>query len=409
MKKYIILAIILIVFIGTFAGWFFLKREKISYRTIAIDRGDIIVQISATGTVNPVTTIQVGSQVSGTITKRYVDYDSKVKKGQVIAELDPALFQAQVDQARGSYLSAQATLHKSSVTLADAKRTLARNNQLLKQGVIAQSDFDASQTTYETAEASVKAAQAGLVQSKGALVHAETNRKNAVIRSPVTGVVISRNVDVGQTVAASFQTPTLFTIAQDLTKMQIETSVDEADISKAKIGQRASFTVDAYPDRQFSGTVTQIRSAPVTVQNVVTYIVIIQVDNTGLFLKPGMTANVSVETARRDGVMRVPAAAVRFRPKDTAATPRQGKKGMGGQGKGGAEKVKMAGRQQTVYLLENNQPKATSFQSGIADSQFIEILESKGLQEGTPVIVEMVDSKKKKNNAGMNPHMGPRM
>lgn len=405
MKKYMIIGAVLAVAAVLIAFFFFRGGKKPVYRTLRLDRGDVVAQISATGTVNPVTTVQVGSQVSGTITKRYVDFDSRVRKGQIIAELDPALFQAQVEQARGNYLSAQASLHKAQVAYADAKRTRDRNQQLLKQGVVAQSDFDAAQTAYDSAEAGVRVASAGVVQMKGVLSQAETNRKNAVIRSPVTGVVISRNIDVGQTVAASFQTPTLFTIAEDLTKMQIETSVDEADISKARLGQRTSFTVDAYPDRQFAGTVTQIRSAPVTVQNVVTYIVVVLVDNKELLLKPGMTANVSIETGRRERVVRMPAAAVRFRPK--ADGVRSPKSKMGAGTVGGGRPVQAA--VQTVYILDAGKPKAVTFSAGLSDSRYIEVLEGSAVSEGSEVVIEAVDATKGKKDSSMTPPMGPRM
>jgi len=404
MKKYIIIAIILIGAIAAGVWFFFGRAPKVSYKTVPLEKGSVVAAISATGTVNPVTTVQVGSQVSGTIQKLLVDYNSRVKKGQVIAEIDPALFLAQVEQARGNFLNAQASLQKAKVVLADAKRTLERNRQLITQGIVAQSDFDASQTAYDSALAGIKSAEAGVTQYRGTLMQAETNLKNSVIRSPVDGIVISRSIDVGQTVAASFQTPTLFSIAQDLTKMQIETSVDEADISRARLDQAASFTVDAYPDRSFKGRVTQIRSAPITVQNVVTYIVVVQVDNKDLHLKPGMTANVSIETGRRDGVLKLPAAALRFRPK----TDMDKKSAKTGQRPAGSGKGKSGGAQQKVYLLKEDKPVAVAVTTGLGDASFIELVEG-GLKEGDQVIVEQLDkSKSKKNGTSGSPHMGPR-
>lgn len=401
MKKLIIIGILLVV--AAVSTWFLLKRpSKISYKTAKVEKGSIVSVISATGTVNPVTTIQVGSQVSGTIQKRYVDYDSKVQKGQVIAELDPSLFLAQVEQARGNHQNSQATLQKARVTLADAKRTLERNKQLIAQGIVAQSDFDAAQTAYDAALAGISAAEAGVMQTRGSLMLAETNLKNSVIRSPVDGVVISRSVDVGQTVAASFQTPTLFTIAQDLTKMQIETSVDEADISQARLGQPVSFSVDAYPNRTFKGEVTQIRSAPITVQNVVTYVVVVQVDNHELKLKPGMTANVSIETGRRDEVLKIPSAALRFRPK--IADEAKSSKPQGGGQKGAGAHGKPGGQQ--VYLLKEGAPLAVPIKTGLTDTSFAELVEGE-LQAGDEVIVEQVDGSKKKKS-GMGSPMGPR-
>ncbi|MDK9716346.1 MAG: efflux RND transporter periplasmic adaptor subunit [Trichlorobacter sp.] len=404
MKKYIIIATLLI--LAIVAGiWIFVGRSaKVSYKTVPLEKGSVVAAISATGTVNPVTTVQVGSQVSGTIQKLLVDYNSRVKKGQIIAEIDPALFLAQVEQARGNFLNAQAGLQKARVVLADAKRTLERNRQLISQGIVAQSDFDASQTAYDSALAGIKSAEAGVTQYRGTLMQAETNLKNSVIRSPVDGVVISRSIDVGQTVAASFQTPTLFSIAQDLTKMQIETSVDEADISRARLDQTATFTVDAYPDRSFKGRVTQIRSAPITVQNVVTYIVVVQVDNKDLHLKPGMTANVSIETGRRDGVLKLPAAALRFRPKTDADK----KSAKAGQRPAGSGKGKPGGAQQKVYLLKDDKPVAVAVTTGLGDASFIELVEG-GLQEGDQVIVEQLDKTKKKASGMGGSPMGPRM
>ncbi len=403
MKKYIVIAATLIIAIATAVWFFFGRAPKVSYKTVPLEKGSVVAAISATGTVNPVTTVQVGSQVSGTIQKLLVDYNSRVKKGQVIAEIDPALFLAQVEQARGNFLNAQAALQKAKVTLADAKRTLERNRQLIAQGIVAQSDFDASQTAYDAALAGIKSAEAGVTQYRGTLMQAETNLKNSVIRSPVDGVVISRSIDVGQTVAASFQTPTLFSIAQDLTKMQIETSVDEADISRARLDQTATFTVDAYPDRNFKGRVTQIRSAPITVQNVVTYIVVVQVDNKELQLKPGMTANVSIETGRRDGVLKLPSAALRFRPKSNADK----KAAKTGQKPAGAGKEKPGGRQQKVYLLKEDKPVAVAVTTGLGDASFVELVEG-GLKEGDQVVVEQIDTSKKKAAGSSSSPMGPR-
>ncbi len=397
MKKLVISSIVGLIVVIASLLWLWLGRSPaVSYRFAKLERGTIVSTISATGTVNAVTTVSVGSQVSGTIQKLYVDYNSRVKRGQIIAEIDPALFVAQVEQARGNWQNAQAGLQKARVTLADTKRTLERNRQLLAQGIVAQSDFDTAQTAYEAAQAGIRSAEAGLTQTKGALLQAETNLKNSVIRSPVDGVVISRSIDVGQTVAASFQTPTLFSIAQDLTKMQIETSVDESDISRARLGQPVSFTVDAYPDRKFSGTVTQIRNAPITVQNVVTYVVVVQVDNRNLLLKPGMTANVSIETGRREGVLKLPSSALRFKPrgsgnKETAAAALS-------RGKGD-------GPWQQVYILKQGKPVAVPVQTGMSDTANTEITSS-SLPEGTQVIIEQFEPNKKKNPGG--PPMGPR-
>lgn len=399
MKKIIIIIILLLLVVGLSIGYFKGRSPQITYKTLPLEKGSVVATISATGTVNPVVTVEVGSQVSGTIQKLYVDYNSTVKQDQIIAELDPALFQAQVEQARGNFLNAQASLQKAQVTLADARRTLERNKQLISEGIVSQSDFDAAQTAYDAAQAGIKAAEASVIQYRGSLMLAETNLKNSVIRSPVDGIVISRDVDVGQTVAASFQTPTLFTIARDLTRMQIETSVDEADISRAAVDQDVTFTVDAYSERNFKGKVTQVRSAPITEQNVVTYVVVVQVDNQDLSLKPGMTANVSIETGRRDDVLKLPAAALRFRP--TVETGQQ--PAMSGAGKG-----KSGQYQQKVYILKDNKPVQVPVSTGLADS-FAYELTSGDLKEDDQVIVEQIEKGKKKSGGmgGRSP-MGPR-
>ncbi|HTG01107.1 MAG TPA: efflux RND transporter periplasmic adaptor subunit, partial [Nitrospirota bacterium] len=231
------------------------KSDEPSFRTELVTVGDIQATVTATGTVNAVTTVQVGTQVSGTIKTLYVDFNSRVKKGQIIAQIDPATFEAQVQQAKANLLAAQANLDKSNSALVDAKRTLDRNRELIAKNLIPQSDVDTSETNYESAKAQVSSAKAQIEQAKASLDFAQQNLDYTRIVSPVDGVVISRNVDVGQTVAASFQTPTLFTIAQDLTKMQIDTNVAESDIGSIKLGQEVEFTVDAYPDTTFKGKV----------------------------------------------------------------------------------------------------------------------------------------------------------
>jgi HlyD family secretion protein len=398
MKKYlIILAIVLLVV--AVAGFVFFKRKpEVSYKTARVERGTIASTVSATGNLSAVITVQVGTQVSGTIQKLYVDYNSRVRKGQPIAEIDPALFRASVAQAQGNYLNAQANVMKARATLVDAERTLKRNKQLLSDGIISQADYDTADTACQSARAGLKAAQGSVAQTSGALMQARTNLNYSIIRSPVDGIVISRAVDVGQTVAASFQTPTLFTIAQDLTKMQIEVSVDEADISRIKLDQKASFTVDSYPEQSFRGRVVQIRSAPVITQNVVTYVVVVNVDNSDLKLKPGMTANVSIEVARRDICLRLPLAALRFRPKgvvgqEKAKRPEAGSKAI----------RKEKGQQ--VYLLREDKPVAVPIRTGIADTASTEVVDG-ALKAGDEVIVEQLGGDSKKKAAG--PHMGPR-
>ena len=312
MKKYIPLTTTVLCCAGIAAFIYFGRPPEIMYKTAVIERGSIISTVSATGNLSAVTTVQVGTQVSGTIQKLYVDYNSRVKKGQPIAEIDPSLFRAAVEQALGNHRAAEANLQKARVARIDAERTLTRNRKLLADGIISQGDFDTTETASLSAKAVVTAAEGTLSQTRGALMQSRTNLNYSIIRSPVDGVVISRAVDMGQTVAASFQTPTLFTIAQDLTRMRIEVSVDEADISRVQQNQNVTFSVDSYPELSFRGKVVQIRNAPVITQNVVTYVVVVNVNNSDMKLKPGMTANVSVEVAKKEGGAQAAAGRIAF-------------------------------------------------------------------------------------------------
>lgn len=397
MKKVAIIAAVLVLAV---AGGFYVfatREPERTYKTAPAERGDIVATVSATGNLSAVTTVQVGTQVSGTIQGLFVDFNSPVKKGEIIAQIDPALFNAEVEQTRGNFLAAQANLVKARATAADAKRTMERNRQLVKDGVVSQGDFDTAETRYDESIAAVRAAEATVVQTRGARARAETNLKNATIRSPVDGVVISRSVDVGQTVAASFQTPTLFTIAQDLTQMQIETSVDEADISRVRVGQPVTFTVDAYPDTPFKARVAQVRNAPVVTQNVVTYVVVITVANPDLKLKPGMTANVAIEVGRKDNVLKVPKAALRYKPrsdKEESDVPRA-------MGRPGGMKGKSDGSQQVFVLSAEKKPVPVTIATGLGNDSHVEVL-SGGLKEGDKVIVQesTPDDKKKKSGGG---------
>jgi HlyD family secretion protein len=380
MKKILIIGGIIIV--GAIAVFILFrgKGNEPNFRTEKVVRGDVEMAVTATGTVNPVTTVLVGTQVSGTIKNIYVDFNSPVRKGQLIARIDPALFEAQVNQAKANLLSAKANLEKAEATSVDAKRTMDRNKELLAKDLIAQSDFDTAETNYETAKASVSAAKSQVAQSQAALSSAETNLYYTKIVSPVSGIVVSRNVDVGQTVAASFQTPTLFSIAQDLTKMQIDTNVDEADIGNVKVGQDVEFTVDAYPDITFKGKVWQVRNAPITVQNVVTYDVVVQVENPELKLKPGMTANVSIIVSIKKDVLKIPNAALRFKP---------------------AEKVKAGAQQKGVgiWILEQGKPKRIPISIGISDGNYTELV-SGNIKEGQELIVESLTTAKSQRSSG---------
>lgn len=389
------------VMIGSGAYSLYGKTPESIFRMAKVERGNIVVNVSATGTVGAVTTVSVGTQVSGTIQKLFVDYNSKVSKGQVIACIDPAIFNAQVEQSRGNLFAAEANLQKAKVTAADALRTLDRNRRIFADGIISQSEFDAAQTASDMAQAGVQAAKANVTQMRGALNQARTNLDNATIRSPVDGVVISRSVDVGQTVAASLQTPTLFTIAQDLTRMQIETSVDESDISRVRTGQPVTFTVDAYPGARFAGVVTQVRNAPVTVSNVVTYVVVVGVNNRDLRLKPGMTANVSIETMRRERVLMVPAAALRFSPEDAAG---KGTQSMGRQ----TNQDKNRQSADKVYVLgPDMKPRQLAVTAGIANDSFVEMVAG-GLKKNDTVIVGVEGDAKKAVTGAAGGPMGPR-
>lgn len=411
MKKILLIAALALIVAGIAAFAYFKRTPEITYKTAKIERGAIVSTVSATGNLSAVITVQVGTQVSGTIQKLYVDYNSRVKKGQTIAEIDPSLFKAAVEQSQGNYLSAEANLQKSKVSLDDAERTMKRNKKLLADGIISQGDYDVAETAWQSAKAALKAAEGTLAQTRGSLMQARTNLNYSVIRSPVDGVVISRAIDVGQTVAASFQTPTLFTIAKDLTKMQIEVSVDEADISRIMLDQKATFTVDSYPEQSFKGKVVQIRNAPIINQNVVTYIVVVNVDNSDLKLKPGMTANVSVEVARKDDVLKLPPAALRFKPKSKVDEPKEKRQsggppaGAGPREGGGKTGGRKSGNGQEVYIIKENKPVAVPVKTGIANNSSIEIIES-SLKEGDEVIIEQVGGDTKKKTSGSP--MGPR-
>jgi HlyD family secretion protein len=329
MKKSSVLVIgLAVVALGGGAAYYLLKNKttEVRYRKAKLDRGDVVATVTATGTLSAVTTVKVGSQVSGIISKLLVDFNSKVKKGQLLAELDPTPFQQTVDQRR-------ADLEKAKVELRNTEIALTRAKALFKQLLLAQSDLDAAQTNRDAAAAAVE-------QSEAALKQAQTNLSYTRIESPIEGVVVDRQYDVGQTVAASFQAPVIFTIAQDLTKMQVLTNIDEADVGRIREGQEAKFSVDAFPDIAFKGAVSQIRLSPQTVQNVVTYPVMLDVPNEDLKLKPGMTANVQVPVDVRKDILRAPNAALRFKPdpSDIVATAKAdagGLKGKTGEGAGG--------------------------------------------------------------------------
>jgi HlyD family secretion protein len=322
--------IVVVAIFAVVAGYVYWSRAAHEtnggYVTELVERGAIASTVTATGTVNPVTTVQVGTYVSGPIQALDVDFNSPVKKGQRVAKIDPAPFQVKVERAEADLATAHAKVQKAQADLQLKQLTLNRNRELRGKNMIAQLDLDTAKTDYDQAQAQLALEEAGVRQAEALLQEARINLAYTDIRSPVDGVVVSRDVNVGQTVAASFQTPTLFLIAQDLTKMQVNANVSESDIGAVRAGQPAAFTVDAYPGEEFHGTVTQVRNAPITVQNVVTYDVVVAVDNPALQLKPGMTATVSITTAERAEVVRIPLRALRFNPEraKSEATPRVG-------------------------------------------------------------------------------------
>ncbi len=387
------------------------KDSQVQFDTVQVDRGRIVAKVTATGTLSAIVTVQVGSQVSGRIAALYADFNSSVKKGQLIAKIDPQLFQAAVEQARANSVAAEGNLAKSKAQAIDARRQAQRNKELADRKLIAQADLDTAVANADAADAQVKASQGAVEQAVAALHQAEVNLAYTNIVSPTSGVVISRNVDVGQTVAASLQAPTLFVIAEDLTKMQVDTSVAEADVGRLRAGMPASFTVDAYPSETFQGTVRQIRNAPQTVQNVVTYDAVIDVANPDLRLKPGMTANATFVYAEKTDVVRVPNSALRFRPPPDLFASARGRGGAAANGgPGGAAANRGRGPvasgdrggassppkdapdtpdRRTVWVLRGGQPAPVRIRTGTSDGTLTEVVEG-SLEAGDQVITDAI-------------------
>jgi HlyD family secretion protein len=368
-----------------------------NYQTATVTRGPITQLVTATGTLNPVTNVQVGSQVSGNIQKLFADFNSEVKAGQTVAQIDPMLFQAAVTQAEGDLASAQAGFELAKVNAARIQKLFTEKNS-------SQQDLDQANATLHQAEANVKIKQGALDKAKADLDH-------CTITSPIDGVVISRSVDVGQTVAASLQAPVIFQIANDLTKMQIDSNVAEADVGAVEVGQDVDFTVDAFPARTFHGKVVQVRNAPITVQNVVTYDTVIGVDNKDLKLKPGMTANVSIIIAHKDDVLQLKNAALRYRPPDAATEPRAVAAQTGprpGSSPGGRRPVGARERkpERTVYVLSFGRPKQAQIKTGISDGIVTEVTE--GLKEGDKVVTAELSAPAPSSSPPTNPFSGQR-
>jgi HlyD family secretion protein len=398
-------------FVLAFAAYRYQRAKAgsaLRFVTSKVDRGRIVAKVTASGTLSAIVTVQVGSQVSGRLQKILVDYNSPVHKGELIAKLDPQLFDATHEQARANFSAAKANLTKAQVQAVDAERQFKRAQGLADRKLIAPADLDTAQATADVARAAVDAAKSAVEQARASLHQAEVNLAYTNIFSPTDGVVISRNVDVGQTVAASLQAPTLFVIAEDLRKMQVDTWVAEADIGPLQGGMRATFTVDAYPGERFRGKVRQVRNAPQTQQNVVTYDAVIDVDNSALKLRPGMTANVTFITAERDNALRVPNAALRFRPSgevralaglgpaEGAATPAAGRSA-GPPAPDGSRSRRRPGAggprgeqadERTVWVLTGGKPSPVTLPTGVSDGSMTEVLDG-GLKEGDLVITEV--------------------
>lgn len=372
-----------------YAGYHYLGGKKDGpprFTTLKVDKGPIVARVTASGTLSALVTVQVGSQVSGRILELAADFNSPVQKDQIIAKLDPELFQAAVDLAKANLLTDQGNLEKAKVQATDADRIAKRSQEMFRQKLIAEANADTDQANADAARANVTAMKGQVERDRAALAQAETNRKYTVIKSPISGTVISRNVDVGQTVAASLQAPILFTIAEDLKKMQVDTSVAEADVGKLVPGVATTFTVDAFPGEHFKGMVRQIRNAATTVQNVVTYDAVIDVENqlmTGssdFKLRPGMTANVTFIYAQNNDALRIPNAALRFHMSGTGGSPIPVV--LVGSGS--------AGYQRTVWVLRAGQPVAVPIKTGITDGTYTEVVQGE-LHKGDDIITEAPD------------------
>jgi HlyD family secretion protein len=369
------------------AWWFVSAGGGVRYATATVTRGAVTRAVTATGTVNPVLTIIVGSYVSGVIQEINCDYNTQVKKGQVCAKIDPRPYQTVVDQAKANLAQAQAQLAKDQANLDYAQLNYDRNARLAQTSAISKDTLDNSKNALDQAQAQLGVDRATIAQRQAQLEAAEVNLGYTEIVSPVDGTVVSRNVTVGQTVAASFQTPTLFLIATDLTKMQVDTNVSESDIGGIKEGDKVFFTVDAFPKRTFQGAVAQVRQSPQTIQNVVTYDVVVSVDNADLVLKPGMTAASRIVTAERQDVLRVPSQALRYAP----------------GGLKGATRNATPGNQSAVYVLRDGKPARVAVTVGLDDDSHAEIVKG-DLQPGEQVIIT-----EQRNGTASRQMTGPRL
>ena len=390
--------LVAVIIIGVIIYFFKSDRSQEKYETAVIDRGDITEKITATGTINPVNSVKVGSQVTGRIVKILADYNSQVKKGQVIAQLETDLYQSKVEQADANYKMSQAQVMEAKATLADAESNFRRAKKLSTEQVLSERDLEIAETKYAAAQAAYRAARAREEQSKALLNSARVDLSHTTIYSPVDGIVISRNCDVGQTVVATFQTPDLFLIAEDLTKMRVDAYVDEADIGKVRVGQEVQFTVDSYPYTVFNGTISQVQFAPKELQNVVSYATVIEVANPELMLRPGMTASISIIAEKKENVLRVANAALRFKPdpedKDFSKT------GVGADYKETDDENAIKKLYRLWIIDQDGKVKTADITTGIYDTRYTEIVTG-DINEGQKVIIgyqpewRKVDSSKK--------------
>jgi HlyD family secretion protein len=380
--------------------------EPIAYRTTPVERGDVVAKVSATGSLSALVTVEVGSQVSGRVQSLYADFNSVVKKGQLIAKIDPALFMATVAQARANLLAAEASLERAQVQADEARRQATRARQLFDQKLVSENDRDAAETNARASAASVSQARAEVERARSSLSQAQTNLKYTDIVAPTDGIVISRAVNVGQTVAASLQAPILFTIAQDLREMQVNTSVSESDIGRLQAGMATTFTVDAYPGTSFEGRIREIRNAAQVVQNVVTYDAVIDVSNAELKLKPGMTASVTVVTDRRTDVLRVPNAALRFQPPQPDADGKRAgsANATGGRQRPGGGANKRGDAERAVWVLRGKEPVRVPVTTGLTDGTNTEIL-SGDLQPGDAVVTAITGGAPQQSTRMMGPRI----
>jgi HlyD family secretion protein len=382
--KRIVLWVLVLLVAAAAVYYFFIRtsKQEFVWKTQPVQYGDVAVTVTATGPLNPVQTVQVGTQVTGTVARLFADFNSQVKKGQVIALIDTILLSATRADADANYVKAQ-------VQLTEMKKEFDRNEKLFKQGVIPQADYDMSFTNYQSALSQLTSLQAQLNRAK-------INLRYATIYAPISGVVISRNVDVGQTVVSSFNTPTLFTIANDLSKMEVYANVDEADIGQIKVGQKANFTVDAFPDDVFEGVISQIRLQPTIVQNVVNYTVIIDVPNPGLKLLPGLTANINVKVKEHKNVLRIPANALHFVPPKAYLE----------SGLSDSAKQRISGTMEEnkkyVWLLKNNELYPAEVTMGLTDGNFVEV---QGLKKGDEVVLALQQGKQEGGQQTKSPFM----